>query len=346
MTATREGVVNPRQDALASIVKAREAEVLAEIKAGGESADLDRAPVQDDDPLRPETISREDWGSMSDEARAEAKRAADAEAKGEETVAGAEQAETVEAGAGAETVEGAAAEGVTEEEMVTIKVNGKEQRVPKSKVFDTGIRAMQKDLAADEKLAAASIKEKQAEDARKRYEALLSGQAQPPASEDPAKLNDKEVAEIKAAHKEGGEDAAVAITRKILAGRQEATQLNPGQIVQLVSDVMEAEAFKRDHADVWNDPFARSVFMDLEDKARAAGDKRPAAELRTEIAGYVRGRLGIKPKSVSTSAARQERKTTIVNLPSASVRKEGHKPAPEMNDSQRVAAIRKARGQE
>lgn len=331
MSATREGVVSPRQEMLAQIVKSRETEVIEQIKEGGGDANLDRTAVPEGDPLRPETISEQDWAGMSDEARAEAVRSTKSE---EDSQPAGEAAETVEAGASE----------VTEEEMVTIKVNGKEQQVPKSKVLDTGIRAMQKDLAADEKLARASEKEKQAEESRRRYEALLLGHRQSPASEDPAQLSDKEVGEIRAAHKEGGEDAAVEITRRILAGRKEATQLHPAQVVQLVSDVMEAEHFKREHADVWNDPIARNVFMDLEDRARAAGDKRPASELRPEIAGFVRERLGIKPKRVEQGQERVERKKTIVNLPSApSVRREGPKPTPTLTDSERVAKIREGR---
>jgi len=57
-----------------------------------------------------------------------------------------------------------------EEELVPIKVDGKEQMVPKSKVFEMGVRTLQKETAADQRLAQVNAKMRELEDLKRRVQ--------------------------------------------------------------------------------------------------------------------------------------------------------------------------------
>lgn len=58
-----------------------------------------------------------------------------------------------------------------EEELVPIKVDGKEQMVPRSKVFEMGVRTLQKETAADQRLAQVNAKMRELEELKRRVQA-------------------------------------------------------------------------------------------------------------------------------------------------------------------------------
>jgi hypothetical protein len=62
-----------------------------------------------------------------------------------------------------ETDDEPAEEPAPPEDLVTIKVDGQEQRVPRDKVYEFGVRALQKEIAADARLADAANMKRQVE---------------------------------------------------------------------------------------------------------------------------------------------------------------------------------------
>jgi len=86
-----------------------------------------------------------------------------------------------------ETTEDEVAESHQEEEFVTIKVDGKEEKIPLSKIKDAGIRTFQKETAADRRLQEVAEREKQLIDYTQR---LMGMQQQPTAQAATAKQPD------------------------------------------------------------------------------------------------------------------------------------------------------------
>lgn len=188
MSATRPGVaVNPRQEMLAEVVKAREAQIAEEIKeGGGDPSVLSRDKIDDDapvdDPNRPAEIPLEEWAGLSDEAKGnllteiqtrketEAAAAAagteteeqkQARLKKEEEDKAAADAAAKKAADDAEAKKvadaaAAAAPGAAPAKKIKIKVDGVEQEVDEAAVLEAGRRALQKETAADKRLEEAT----------------------------------------------------------------------------------------------------------------------------------------------------------------------------------------------
>lgn len=184
---------------------------------------------------------------------------AEPEAEPEETLEPEEQEEEQQTASGTEdgTEDDTEEE---EEETVVLKIDGKEQRVPLSKVMDVGKRALQKDLSADQKLEQATRLLREAEERAK-------GQPSPPAPGDVDReaastpdLDDKDRERIKRLSETirygEEEDADKAFEELVRMGRRNAA--TPEQIRQVLHQINRENITQRFHA-----PEDQGGFQDL-----------------------------------------------------------------------------------
>lgn len=219
-------------------------------------------------------------------------------------------------------------------ETVKIKVDGEEKEVPKDKIYDAGIRALQKESAADKRLEEATRLLKEA----KEY-------AQPKAKEElPQQWDDQTIAYAL----EHGDDAQKAYAVNQMRGRDTTT---PDELIakttQSVLDNVDfktaSDWFLTEYNDIAKDPYLFQLAGIAEDKARANGDNRPRKELYKNIGDDLRKWKG--GSTVQTLEAKQEQKSNIVNLPSASVKKSTPAEAKPRTTADIIEDMRKSRGQ-
>lgn len=222
-------------------------------------------------------------------------------------------------------------------ETVQIKVDGVVREVPREKILDAGIRALQKESTADKRL----------EDATRLLREIETKYAQPaPAKVDPSPQWDDATVAYALEH---GNEEEKSYAVKLLRGRDTAT---PEQIAQDAEnrilnklDFKEASQwFLNEYQDIAKDRYLMQLAGTAEDKARANGDNRSRKELYKEIGDTLtKWKGGVA--SATSFEAKKEQKSTIVNLPSASVKKT----APEVSKPKTTADVidemRKRRGQ-
>jgi len=168
------------------------------------------------------------------------------------------------------------------EEMITLVVDGVQKEVPKSKVYDAGKRALQKDFTADQRLEEAT---------QLLNEAKQMKPADPPPPE-PVKPDIKQVVET--IQYGNTEDAAEALQSVI--GAQPATPEteNVREIVreninlETAIQSFQAPPDKGGFGDLWQDPNLMQIVLNKEQEARNNGDRRPHWELYQEIGNEVR----------------------------------------------------------
>ena len=222
-------------------------------------------------------------------------------------------------------------------ETVQIKVDGELREVPKDKILDAGIRAMQKESSADKRL----------EDATRLLREIEAKYAQPaPAKVDPSPQWDD--ATVAYALEHGSEEQkAYAVGQ--LRGRETTT---PEQIEQNTErkildklDFMESSKwFSTEYKEIVIDPYLLQLAAIAEDKARANGDTRPRKELYQEIGENLRKWKGGVTAETSFES-KKEQKSNIVNLPSASVKKSAPEVSKPKTASDIIEQMRKSRGQ-
>lgn len=346
MSATREGVVNPRSEMMAEVIKNREAQVAEDLeKSGVDISTLARTPEM------PEGTNREEWDRLEDEGK-EALVTAEAERKKAEEEAANKPAdgETPEAKAEREAAEKAAAEAA--KPKVKIKVDGVEQEVDEDKVREAGIRALQKESTADKRLEEAARLKKQAEEALAQARPNQDAANPPKGGSDADKLTDEVFLEAIKKVQYGGEaEAAKAlqdiVTRAASSGKSEALTL--AEVNEYI-EFRDATKWANDEfKDVLGDPYLKSLFSMKEKELRAAGDMRPYREVYQEIGTGVREWIKAKAPTpvppADTSKTRQERKAAIVNIPTASGRQPAPKETKEPTPSETVARMRASRFQ-
>jgi hypothetical protein len=219
-------------------------------------------------------------------------------------------------------------------ETVKIKVDGEEKEVPKDKIYDAGIRALQKESAADKRLEEATRLLREA----KEY-------AQPQVKEAPPPEWDDATVAYALEH---GDEAQKAYAVSQMRGRDTTT---PDELIrqttQKVLDNVDfqtaSEWFLTEYSDIAKDPYLFQLAGMAEDKARANGDNRPRKELYKEIGNDLRKWKG--GNTVQTLEEKKELKANIVNLPSASVKKSTPAEAKPETPSDVIERMRKARGQ-
>lgn len=226
-----------------------------------------------------------------------------------------------------------------EEEFVTVKVDGQERQVSKAMILEAGIKTVQKESAADRRLEEATRLLREAQEASK-------PKTQP--------LPDMDEVEL-AQRIRMGNDQEAAEAMRVLKGRSQDAA-TPEQIAAAVEsrvmDQMTARAalqkVQSDYPEIFSNPTLTQVASMYDAQMLNAGDSRSYSERFTEIGERIRKDFQIakggKPE-VATMPNKQERKATITNLPSASVRQAAPEQPKPRTTAQIIDDMRKARGQ-
>jgi hypothetical protein len=225
------------------------------------------------------------------------------------------------------------------EDLVTIKVDGVMQQVPREKIYEAGLRAVQKESSADRRLEEAT---------RLLREVEQRIAPQPVQNTPPPQAWDEEIIAYALAH--GTEEQKAEAVRQIRGGRQELA--TPDQIANNVEarildkvDFQSSAAwFQTAYKDIVSDPYLLQLASLQEDHMRANGDTRSRKELYAEIGDGLRKLKG-GGAPVTTLEEKRTHKASITNLPAASARRTTPQaPAPK-TPSQIIEEMRTKRGQ-
>lgn len=225
-----------------------------------------------------------------------------------------------------------------EPETVRIKVDGEEREVPRDKVVDAGIRALQKESTADKRLEEATrlLREVQ--------ERIAPKQEKP--QETPSQEWDDATVAYALEH---GTEEQKAYAVKQLRGRETATPEEVEQkVMQKVLDTMDFKEasnwFVSEYKDIASDPYLMQLAAVSEDNLRRQGDTRSRRELYKDIGEDLR-----KWKGGTTNAQsfeeKKEQKSKVQTIPSASVKKMTEQVKQPKTTSEVIADMRKSRGQ-
>lgn len=334
MSATREGVVSFAQQTRDQIAKARTEAIKAEIKEGGGNPDeLETAPIDAADPLKPADMPVEDWSAMSDEAKAQAITEAKQRAEAPETPAE-EPAATV-------------APEVPSTTKIKIKVDGQELEVDEEQIRAAGIRTLQKETAADKRLEDATRLFKEAQEMVNRA-AAGPKDTTGPSTDGP--VNEDALAKAAKAIQYGSEaEAKEALAGLIEAAGAKGKPLTQTDVLELLEYSDAKKWVEGEFKDVLADPKMRKLFVDTEKEKRAAGDGRPYRELYQEIGVELRDwKKAMAPPASTTTATRadvQARKTAIVQVPTTASRQPAPQTVKEPSPSDVIDKMRQARHQ-
>ena len=225
------------------------------------------------------------------------------------------------------------------EDLVTIKVDGVMQQVPREKIYEAGLRAVQKESSADRRLEEAT---------RLLREVEQRIAPQPVQNTPPPQAWDEEIIAYALAH--GTEEQKAEAVRQIRGGRQELATPDQiannveARILDKVDFQSSAEWFQTNYKDIVSDPYLLQLASLQEDHMRANGDKRPRKELYAEIGDGLRKLKG-GGVPVTTLEEKRTQKESITNLPAASARRTTPQaPAPK-TPSQIIEEMRTKRGQ-
>lgn len=225
------------------------------------------------------------------------------------------------------------------EDLVTIKVDGVMQQVSRDKIYEAGLRAVQKESSADRRL----------EEATRLLREVEQRIAPPPVQNTPPpQAWDEEIIAYALAH--GTEEQKAEAVRQIRGGRQELA--TPDQIANNVEarilDKVDFQSsavwFQDTYKDIVSDPYLLQLASLQEDHMRANGDKRPRKELYAEIGDGLRKLKG-GGVPVTTLEEKRTQKAGITNLPAASARKTTPQAPAAKTPSQIIEEMRTKRGQ-
>ena len=219
-------------------------------------------------------------------------------------------------------------------ETVKIKVDGEEKEVPRDKIYEAGIRAMQKESSADKRLEEATRLLREA----KEY-------VQPQAAVDPSPQWDDATVAYALEH---GDEAQKAYAVNQMRARDTTTpdeliRQTTARVLDTVDLRESADWFFKEYSEIAKDPYLFQLASIAEDKARAEGDNRPRKELYKSIGDNLRQWKG--GSAVQTLEAKKEAKSNIVNIASASVKKSTPAEAKPKSTSDVIEEMRKRRGQ-
>lgn len=342
MSATPKGVENHRRAALEEIVKNRNENLASEIEEGGGNREDIGLPKDDGavDPRKPADISPEAWNAMSDEEKGNAIAAAQAPKQEEKPVEEQPAAEVVEEQP-AKRYKG--------------KVDGQEVEFEEQAVIEAGLRALQKESAADKRLEEATKAREEAERLRQRVEQTLQ-QAQPTQQKKP----DQEVLLAKDGLRDivkkiqyGSEDeAADALLEygKKMAVMGQSQSLTQAELNNLL-DLRDAQKYVRsEFPEVLQDQKLKVVFEATVNQKLAAGDNRSYQEICKDAVEEVRqwrapAEAKPTPPAGGPRSQAQQRKQNIVVIPAAQARQPAPPQTKEPTPSDVIAKMREARGQ-
>lgn len=219
--------------------------------------------------------------------------------------------------------------------LVKIKVDGEEKEVPKDKVLDAGIRALQKESSADKRL----------EEATRLLREIQQKYEQPQKQQAPSQEWDDATVVYALEH---GTEEQKAYAVSLLRGRDKATpeaimQQTTQHVLNTVDFKQASEWFASEYKDVVSDPYLLQLASIQEDKLRAEGDTRPRKELYKAIGDSLRKWKG--GPNITSMEEKKERKSTIVNLPSASVKQSAPETQKAKSTADVIEEMRKRRGQ-
>jgi hypothetical protein len=255
------------------------------------------------------TFDDEATGQAETEEEAAARVAAEAAAQAGQETPEEEAARLAEEQAAADA---AAAAGVTQEQMVTLIVDGKEVTKSLSEVLDAGKRFLQKDITADERLVEATRILKEA----KQVKGISETQTDTSTT---TSVQDADDAELARAIQLGSDEEARDAIRKL----RKSGKGDDASITSMIDARLEfreaAQWVQSDkgYADILSDSLLGGVFMQKEQEARQQGDKRPYRELYKEIGdGLRKWRDGLAPKPDALQN-KQDRKSNVTVIPTA-----------------------------
>lgn len=259
-------------------------------------------------------------------------------------------------------------EGDNEEDLVTIVVDGEEQRVPRDKVYEQGIRALQKESAADKRLAEASERMKAATEYERRVQQQVETQlrSQQRQENEGEPLSKKQDEEIRAKARtiidkilDGNEDEAAAALAEAMSGRNNSTpSIDQNQLAQEVTQRVQRDievqagiaALKERYAhiandrDLWNKTDQETVLV-----AKEHPDWKPSAvilEAANRVDAWVKKVGGGQQQSSDTPApsGKVERKRTTEKMRTAGAKLPAEPEKRPPTKSEVVANMRKQRG--
>lgn len=217
------------------------------------------------------------------------------------------------------------------EEMVDLVIDGITQSVPKSKVYEQGVRSMQKEISADKKLADATKRQQEldAREAKLNERATSANQQLDKGGDDDLQLDEAEIASIADALKYGDDKKSTeALTKLVKAVRgAKATKgatLSQTEVQTAIRSELDRVNFES-ALDVIKKPQSEGGYGDLmadhilyaafaaEDKRLsedADGKKLPYLDRMKKAGDTVRAKLsptnaGNSPKNGSTNAQRK-----------------------------------------
>lgn len=232
------------------------------------------------------------------------------------------------------------------DKFVTVKVDGVERQVPESMVIEAGIRSVQKESAADRRLEEAAQRRREAEQLYEQAQQFAQQVKQRPSNTDDADL----AARLNV-------DAATIQAIREIAGHQQAipedtirAEINQ-RVQSALNEVQAKEALKKatkEYDDVFSNPHLVQIAIAEDAKLVAEDPYMSYAERFTAVGERVREvvrELKGGKVEVATSASKAERKATITNLPSASVRQQAPEQPKAKTPADIIEEMRKRRGQ-
>lgn len=223
------------------------------------------------------------------------------------------------------------------EELITVKVDGELRQIAKDKIYEAGLRAVQKESTADKRL----------EEATRLLKEVEQKIAVPPQNQNLSPEWDDSI--IAYALEHGDEAQKTEAVRQLRGREQSAT---PEQIAQIATaNVLDrvdfqtaAEWFVNEYKEIQQDPYLLQLAALKESQMRNSGDQRPRKELYREIGDELRKWKG-GAVAVTSLEQKREQKAEITNLPTASVRKEAPAAPKAATPSDIIEQMRKARKQ-
>lgn len=322
---------------------------------------MDPQTEHQEDEQNPETI--EASPSLRDEAMASI--AANARRQREEQPEDDEAEEAPEQQAGEELPiqEDAQGDEHPPEEMITIKVNGEEQQVPRSQVLEHGVRTLQKESAADRRLAEASELMRQAqsyEQQVKQLEQEILAKQEQSTGKAPSRVDVTDAKErarqVISKMMDGEEDEAADLLAEIMSGRDTATppidaQRIAAEAAELAGQRIETQnvlkKFNTDYQDILADPYLYQLTDQETIKIQQEHPDWGLPEILQEAGNRVRQwKGGIGGKETGLSETEQRKRGAQKPIRAASARAEIPPEQVPPTRSDVVANMRKQRGLE
>jgi hypothetical protein len=236
-------------------------------------------------------------------------------------------------------------------------VEGQKVKVSGKTIIDAGFRTLQKEAAADHRLALAS---RLLEEAEARARATPSGAPEPAK---PASSESRTEAELAHMLQFGTPEQSAEAVRLLRQGglsEQQLSQLAEERARQAARDEYEFQRGKaylaREHKDLMEKPALRRLFESEDARLLEAGDRRPYIERYSAIAAQLRKDFGLvklapqaKPGEGApkgSPAARQQAKAAAPSVPRTAAARlgEGTPAEKPRTNSDVIAAMAAARG--